>query len=105
VRSIHNRPWPAEHKWAMGPGYMVGHLGERSFITVALPPPYSPVLLFGPPWSLIRPSVCVAMGTQLPVDARGAAAAILAFSILCLTTSLLLIWLVWVQNERRSCKT
>lgn len=42
------------------------------------------------------------MGAQIPAGAAAAAGAILAFSFICLGTSLLLILLVWVQSERKS---
>jgi hypothetical protein len=45
------------------------------------------------------------MGIQIPAGAAAAAGAILTFSFLCLGTSMLLVWLVWVQNERKSCKS
>jgi len=44
------------------------------------------------------------MEIQLPAEAAATAGVILTFSFLCLGTAGILIWLVWVQNERTSCK-
>ena len=42
------------------------------------------------------------MGTQLLPEVIPVAAGVLAFSIVCLLFSILLIWLVWVHRERTS---
>ncbi|KAK8129807.1 hypothetical protein PG999_002187 [Apiospora kogelbergensis] len=44
----------------------------------------------------------VEMGTQLLPEVIPVAAAVLAYSIVCLLFSILLIWLVWVHRERTS---
>lgn len=41
---------------------------------------------------------------QLPAEARGTAAAVLAFSLISEVAGLLLIWLVWTHRERTSCE-
>ena len=45
------------------------------------------------------------MGSQLPPEARGVAAAVLTFSFISEFAGLLLIWLVWTHRERTSCKS
>lgn len=45
------------------------------------------------------------MAVQLPSEAIGPAAGVLVYSFFCLSLSLLLLWLVWVHHERKSCKS
>ncbi|ETS79463.1 hypothetical protein PFICI_09316 [Pestalotiopsis fici W106-1] len=42
------------------------------------------------------------MGVQVPDEALGTVVGVLIFSLLCLTCSILMIWLVWVHHERDS---
>ncbi|KAK3900358.1 hypothetical protein C8A05DRAFT_17328 [Staphylotrichum tortipilum] len=42
------------------------------------------------------------MAPQLPPEAVGAAAGVLIYSLICLTSGLFLLWMVWVHDERKS---
>jgi len=42
------------------------------------------------------------MAVQMPAEALGPAAGILLYSFFCLFFTLVLAWLVWVHNERKS---
>lgn len=42
--------------------------------------------------------------SQLPAGAEGAAAGVLIWSCTCLAANILLQWLLWTGNERRSCQ-
>ena len=44
------------------------------------------------------------MAVQLPSEASGVVAGVLVYSFFCLACGLFLLWLVWVHNERKSCK-
>lgn len=44
------------------------------------------------------------MAIQLPEGAHAIVFCIVAWSIICLCASAFLVWLVWVHNERGSCK-
>jgi len=44
------------------------------------------------------------MAPQLPPEAVGAAVGVLIYSLICLASGLFLLWLVWVHDERKSCK-
>jgi hypothetical protein len=41
---------------------------------------------------------------QLPPGVLGVAVVVLLYSIFCLACGLFLLWLVWVHDERKSCK-
>jgi hypothetical protein len=41
---------------------------------------------------------------QLPPGVLGVAVVVLLYSILCLACGVFLLWLVWVHDERKSCK-
>lgn len=40
---------------------------------------------------------------QLPAGAEGVAAGVLLWSSACFAANVLMIWLLWTGNERRSC--
>lgn len=42
--------------------------------------------------------------SQLPAGVEGVAAGVLIWSFVCLTSNVVLLWLLWVCNERRSCQ-
>lgn len=44
------------------------------------------------------------MAVQLPEGAHAIVGCIVAWSIICLCASALLVWIVWAHNERGSCK-
>lgn len=44
------------------------------------------------------------MAIQLPAGARGAAAGVLAYSVICLLMSISLLWLIVNHKERASCE-
>lgn len=44
------------------------------------------------------------MDEPLPPGVIGAAVGVLVYSFICLACGFFLLWLVWVHDERRSCK-
>lgn len=44
------------------------------------------------------------MVAQLPPEVMGVAVGVLVYSFLCLASGVLLLWLVCVYDERKSCK-
>ena len=45
------------------------------------------------------------MAVQFPEEALAIAGCIVAWSLICLASSVFLVHLVWVHNEKRSCRS
>jgi hypothetical protein len=44
------------------------------------------------------------MAAQVPSEVLGVAVGVLIYSFICLASGIFLLWMVWVHDERKSCK-
>jgi hypothetical protein len=44
------------------------------------------------------------MAAQVPPEVLGVAVGVLIYSLICLASGIFMLWMVWVHNERKSCK-